>query len=168
MTLNENAPLARLYRWFYLDDQMPKSLCPYFWKLVLMWIAIIPVTLFSIPTFIMAAIFKDPKVERLGERIGISTIIWLGLWVISTLIVAIISFFVSFQPEGDLDLFAKLGYVFWVVIICVILYHQYRKMQDKRIEKKRKGVKSEPKVSIVKEFIKATYNKYCPRITWEK
>ena len=31
MKLNSNSVTARLYRWFYMNDQMPKSLCPYFW-----------------------------------------------------------------------------------------------------------------------------------------
>ncbi len=31
MNLNINSKTAKLYRWFYATNEMPQSLCPYFW-----------------------------------------------------------------------------------------------------------------------------------------
>jgi hypothetical protein len=56
MKRNINSIPARLYRDFYAfegADEMPKSLCSYFWKLMGMWLVIVPLSLFSIAGFII-------------------------------------------------------------------------------------------------------------------
>jgi acyl-homoserine lactone acylase PvdQ len=69
MKLNINSTSAQLYRWFYATEQMPQSLCPYFWKLVLMWVFILPYTILSLPVILMD--LKDPDRRTTGERAGV-------------------------------------------------------------------------------------------------
>jgi hypothetical protein len=64
----------------------------------------------------------------------------------------------------------------WFVILVVGSYHLikgiYEYIREKNHEKKFKydengyRIYPEPKVNIVKEFVKAKYHKYCPRIEW--
>ena len=59
MELNLNSLTAKLYRWFYKQNEMPSSLCPYFWKMILACILYIPLFLFDLPSRIARKIQKE-------------------------------------------------------------------------------------------------------------
>ena len=56
--LNQNSIQSKIYRWFYNLEIMPESLCVYFWKLTLMWITIVPVSIISLPILLFTKKFN--------------------------------------------------------------------------------------------------------------
>ena len=49
MKLTKNSFNSKLYRWFYCTNQLPINLCPYFWKLLMAWVLLIPVVVITLP-----------------------------------------------------------------------------------------------------------------------
>jgi hypothetical protein len=54
MEINTNSVWTKLWQWFYgvRTEDLPNNLCPYFWKMLLMILTIIPYTLFCLPLII--------------------------------------------------------------------------------------------------------------------
>ena len=174
MKLNINSVSARLYRWFYSTAQMPQSLCPYFWKLVLMWVFIVPYTIISLPCILMD--LKDPDHKTTGERAGVGIILWFILF----MLISMLSWFGLFfaTPTKDSIWWHAIGagLIGWGVAFvfgCVALFKWSKeKWDNRRIKYDEDGYRiwEEPKEkqpSIITEFIKAKYNKYCPKIDWK-
>ncbi len=172
MTLKFNSLPAKLYRWFYSTNDMPQSLCPYFWKLTLMWIFILPYTLVSLPVVIMDG--KDPWEDRtMGERLGYGFIVWAGLF----MLISMLSWFGLFfaQPTGDSFWFLVLsiGFIGWAAAIILGAISLYKRWEERRSNYHIKNVgkiypkKKSKRTSIIVEFAKAKYNKYCPKIEWD-
>jgi hypothetical protein len=182
MKLNRNSISARLYRWFYMTSQMPQSLCPYFWKLVFMWILLIPVAIISIPS---SVIVKKPT--EWAVRLATGILGWAGI----ILIIVMISPFTYFiwgwvSNQTLLGAWQESGIILWAgaaLVACVagILY-LIERIKEKRRQATREFIWSSTeedwiknpnftpkkiKERIIIEFIKATYHKYCPKIDWE-
>jgi len=178
MKLNKNSVTSRLYKWFYGVSEykgLPNNLCPYFWKVVLMYITIIPYTLFSIPVVVYDLFNKQYENgdRKTGERLGVSFGVYFGLLVLVGIITSIVGFFVKFEPKSFWEFCQILGIMVWFILIVVGVVEggkylreytttddsYYDETQDKWITKK-------AKVNLTTEFIKAKYNKYCPKIDW--
>jgi hypothetical protein len=74
MELNLNSLTAKLYRWFYNQYEMPNSLCPYFWKMIIMYVFIIPYSIISLPQIIFELITKE---RSEAPRIAIGGILYI-------------------------------------------------------------------------------------------
>jgi hypothetical protein len=173
MKLNINSTSAQLYRWFYATQQMPESLCPYFWKLVLTWVFIIPYTIISLPVILMD--LRDPERRTTGERAGVGLIMYFIIGMLICMLSWIGAFFA--EPVKDSVWFHMLltGALGWLVAIIFGGLELYKVLKEKW---ENRGIKydedgyriwDEPKEkqpSIIAEFVKAKYNKYCPRIDW--
>ncbi len=184
MKLSTSNLTTKLYLWFYgkTERELPTNLCPYFWKLVLMFLLIVPYSVFCVPVIIYEVVMKLWKNEdsdsQNGERILFSFVTYLGLTILSSLVVAITLFWNSYPHKTNpiLNNLSILGVMLWFVILVVGSYHLikgiYEYIREKNHEKKFKydengyRIYPEPKVNIVKEFVKAKYHKYCPRIEW--
>ena len=59
MKLNSNSISSKLYRWFYGTKELPNNLCPYFWKLVLAWLVLIPYSLVCLPVILTEIYDKE-------------------------------------------------------------------------------------------------------------
>lgn len=182
MKLNHNSTSARLYRWFYITDEMPQTLCPYFWKLVIMWIFLAPVGLISIPIVITKQEADEWPVRILGGLLlwGIVALLFIAIFPITYL------FWGWFDPKTTFGAWQRTGLALWGMlivgsIIWGILEIRQRKKEARRHRQKEwiwndegdyvKNPDYEPyeeKPSIIIEFIKAKYNKYCPKIDWTK
>lgn len=173
MKLNINSVSARLYRWFYATAKMPQSLCPYFWKLVLMWVFILPYTILSLPVILMD--LKDPDSRTTGERPGIGAIIWFILGMTICMLSWLGLFFVL--PTKDSIYMHMLtaggiGWLFTIVIGGIALFKWAKeKWENRNVKYDENGyriwTRPEPKQdSILVSFVKAKYNKYCPKIDW--
>ena len=174
MKLNINSASARLYRWFYMTQLMPQSLCPYFWKLVVMWVFILPYTILSLPVILMD--LKDPETRTTGERAGVGFIIWFILGMIVCMLSYIGLFWVT--PIED-SLFMHMlvgggiGWVFSIIIGAIQLFKWSKeKWENRNVKYDEDGWRiwepvKEKEPTIIKEFIKAKYNKYCPKIEWK-
>lgn len=174
MKLNINSVGAKLYRWFYATSQMPQTLCPYFWKLILMWTFIIPYTILSLPVILMDS--KDPESRTTGERAGIGFIIWFILGMIVCMLSWVGLFWVT--PIKDsafmhMLIAGGIGWMFAIVIGAIQLFKWSKeKWENRNVKYDEHGYRIwtpvEPKQdSILVSFVKAKYNKYCPKIDWK-
>lgn len=173
MKLNINSNTAQLYRWFYSTSVMPESLCPYFWKLALMWVFIIPYVILSLPMIIMERLDRS-ETHSTGGRLGGGLVIYVILSILICMLSWIGLFFV--EPVKDSLFMHALvtGAVGWSCLIIIAINELYKVSLEKW---KNRGIKydedgyriwnPEPKQdSIIVSFVKASYNKYCPRIEW--
>lgn len=150
---------------------MPQSLCPYFWKLLVMWVLIVPFYVFTLPT----RIFDDSKDTDPLRLFLMSLFIFGFLYVVfsmlSFLIIAI--FFDNTPLNGFMFGSCIIGFFGWLFLIIVgfINFVEYinDKIMDARYNRKHKKLRTkEAKTpSLIIEFVKASYNKYCPKIDWK-
>ena len=178
MKLNKNSVTSRLYKWFYGVSEwegLPNNLCPYFWKVVLMYITIIPYTLFSIPVVVFDMFDKEYKngERKTGERLGVSFAAYFGLLLLVGVINTIVGLFIKIDPKSFWGFTQLIGYMVWVILIVVgviegIKYlREYTTTDDSYYDETQdKWVVKKAKVNLTTEFIKAKYNKYCPKIDW--
>ena len=180
MELNKNSNSAKLYRWYYDQNVMPTNLCPYFWKLVLMWITILPFTLITLPAQVITKFNK----KTFGESFGYTFAFYFVSFVLMVLAALPISFFTTFAVGGFWDNMRNGSILFWFLVIvvalcCTIKYlfiwikegvKLYDNNGDRYYGYDSEGNKiyyKTKKPNIVAEFIKAKYNKYCPKIDWQ-
>jgi hypothetical protein len=184
MKLKQNSISAKLYRWFYITDSMPANLCPYFWKLVAMWVLIGPAALISAPMLIAN---KGDEIDEWTPRIIGGILLYALSYIALLMIFAPISYLMIGMSKQYLN-FQVVGFIAWATgIVCLIIFLIVKKNEKRKVEKARKKSryiwdeegnygenpdyeKFEPKTPrtyILKEFIKARYNRYCPKIDWE-
>lgn len=175
MKLNINSKTSRLYRWFYATSNMPESLCPYFWKLILMWILIIPYSILSLPIILME-LTNISDDNSTGERAGFGFLIWFILGMIICMLSYIGLIWVIPTKDSFFMFMLTVGSIGWAVGIIVGGIELFKVLVEKW---ENRGVKydedgyriwnPEPKQdSILVSFVKASYNKYCPRIEWTR
>jgi hypothetical protein len=178
MKLNKNSVSSRLYKWFYGVSEyqgLPNNLCPYFWKLVLMYLTIIPYTLFSIPVVVYDMFDKryDNGDRSTGARLGVSCGVYFGLLLFTSLITTIVGLFTHIEPKSFWEFCQLTGCMVWsgLIIIGIIRGVNYLREwstsdEDYYSETENKWITKKAKVNLTTEFIKAKYNKYCPKIDW--
>lgn len=162
MTLNQNSFSARAYRWFYIKDTLPDNLCPYFWKQIFLY----PLTflLFPIilPSIIMELIDKERMYDwydRVSRSISTYFAIIGGALCLSPILLFWHSMFEKNYSFIGLGLFLD---TLLIVVLLVYLYREYKKKQ-----RRKKGYAiTEKKPNLIVEFVKAKYNKHCPKIVW--
>ena len=169
MNLSKNSLTARLYRWFYNKNTMPANLCPYFWQLVWMWLTIIPFMVYTLPFQLFIRFRKEDSKETLE----IATIGYVVLFLSACMVISIIHLFAPYDGDNAMIGFVAFGIIAWIILFfigagfLIISVKDY--LMTKRYQKKyQNNLQSEsPKPnSVVVEFVKATYNKYCPQIKW--
>lgn len=176
MKLNINSVSARLYRWFYATSVMPQSLCPYFWKLVLMWVFILPYTILSLPCILIDLTDRGDSSKSTGERAGVGFIMWFILVMILCMLSWIGLFFAMPTKDSIFSHTLMIGALGWIAVIVfggIELYKFLKeKWENRNVKYDEHGwrIWEEPKEkepSIITSFIKAKYNKYCPKIDWK-
>jgi len=159
MKSTKNSWHAKLYLFSY-DSKLPDNLCPYFWKVILGAILFVPRLIFRLPYYGMEKIGVSSyePVKRDQTSLGfmgwvICDLLFLLMYITYHLIKAM---FGAYSYNSDA---ANLGILIYSGMVCVVLYikiNSYRKRYSE--------TKSEP--GLIKSFIKAKYNKLCPRIEW--
>ena len=157
MNLDKNSNLARLYRWFYCTDDMPGNLCAYFWRLVIMIILVVPSFIVSLP-YVIVSYFKEEADNENNILVGI--FIYIGLYLLFALGVSVSFIFINYEKDSFMYITSFIG-IAVVVSTILALSLSYR---DKYL-RRRKTKKKDP--NLIKEFIRAKKNKYCPRIDWD-
>lgn len=178
MKLNKNSVTSRLYKWFYGVSEyqgLPNNLCPFFWKVTLMYLTIIPYTLFSIPVVVYDLFDKQyENGERTtGSRLGYSFGIYTALFMGVSLVTSIVGFFVDFETKSFWEFCQILGCLIWVGVIVAGIIHGFNYLREWSVsddtyysETEKMWITKKTKVNLTTEFIKAKYNKYCPKIDW--
>ena len=157
MELNENSITSKIYRWFYNKEyyEMPSNLCPYFWQLMFMWIVFIPSVILSLPYSILT------KIQGKSEHHpGIGFLLWWGLYCIQCVFITLGIFFFKYKKDGYFYHSAVIGIC--IIIIGIVL--GIKKLGE--IFRNKKTYKNK-QPNIIIEFVKAKYNKYCPKIDWK-
>lgn len=177
MNLNLNSQTAKMYRWFYATGSMPNTLCPYFWKLVIMWIFIVPYSILSIP-YLFMNYFTDKDWSNKGtsiiEKPFAGGLLWVMVFLVGAMLFSISLFWVVFPEESFLFIVQLFGTIMWLAAFGYGIYFvtgwAFEKYKNSKIKYDADGYRiwDEPKKqdSVVIHFIKATYNKYCPKIDW--
>jgi amino acid transporter len=183
--LKENSITARMYRWFYTKQNMPNNLCPYFWKVVIMYLVIIPYFLGCLPVVVSKRL---QKIQKTVETIRplISLVVYMLFILLFFALCPLINLFYK-MPEK----FVTSGYALYVilgvilVVIGIILFFEWLKDRRNKIEYQRELLERmkqnnldpknfdfepirTPAIFVIVEYIKAYYKKYCPQITWNK
>lgn len=142
MELSEKSWLAKFYKVSFGTIELPQSLCPYFWGLVLTFV-LIPLTL---PFMVGCRIFA----KNWGNNFDVWVKVILGIcfWGLITLLIT------SPVKTGIGIGFSVLAIGGSIGILILIDY-----LADSKTP--------EP-ILIVKESWKGFIGKYCPRITWKK
>jgi len=165
MKRNVNSITARLYRDFYAfsgSDKMPKSLCPYFWRLMLMWVCIVPLALFSIVGFmfeigecIYRKQLKDFPIYASKDRSLGSLAIYAFLLLVYCMGVSVVGVFHQLTYTSWFGTAHFVGnFINSILLIALVIWFFGRTG----------GPFNEP---IVSSYIKAKYKKICPKIDWE-
>jgi len=166
MKLNKNSISAKLFRWFYGTRELPTNLCPYFWKLVMAYVFVIPLFIISFPYII---IDKNSCNESLGHRIGLGFVCWIIFSASIVCLIAALSpimlFWYTPVKGSFLKSLIEIGFAAWAggLIIGVSSFIYYL---GKKIKERRNLPKEEKRSNIIVEMVKATYYKYCPKIDW--
>ena len=178
MNLNLSGISARLYRWFYATNEMPQTLCPYFWKLVISYALFIPWAIIILPTRVI-----NTDIDNGRERLLISILLWVMIFATVCMIFSVTAFWGFYREKTFLGGMQRAGvFTFLLVsiisITCgIVILTKY--IQDRTRQKHREYVSDDmgdwiknpayvaPRPNLIKEFIKAKYNKYCPKINWK-
>lgn len=162
MKADRNSPHAKLYEFTYTSN-FPSNLCPYFWKLIWAIIILIPNFIIQLPALIIN-LFRRGSYDCSDFRVlGILIYIllmFLYVYGMGTFnwVKAIFNCY-SYNQE-----LAIIGGGFNSIIFGGLsLFFIIRYFKNK----KPKLINEEKKPNIVAEFIKAKYNRYCPKIDWE-
>lgn len=143
--------------WFYSKFywRTPTNLCPYFWKTVLSIVLLLPLFIFCIPLRTGSHIFdcKDGKKGTIWEVFGAAV----ATNIAAFLFVGMVAFWWVVQKST----WWSVGFVGYGVTGTILLFFVVDKIQ-RSIKWKKSG-----RPNILKEFIKAKKQKYCPVIEWE-
>ena len=132
MKLNSNSISSKLYRWFYGTNDLPNNLCPYFWKLVLSWLVLIPYSLFCLPVILHELFDKTYRVtdNSTGKRIGFSLLIYALLFFIGCMLSTIGWFFVLPEKDSFYNFMGSLGFLLWVASIIFGIVEGYKAYKE--------------------------------------
>lgn len=177
MKLNSNSISSKLYRWFYGTNDLPNNLCPYFWKLVLAWLVLIPYSLVGLPSIVMELYDKDYRYHDVstGKRIGIGALCYIVLFFIFCMLSSIGWFFVLPEKDSFYEFAGTIGFFIWGISIVIGVIEGFKAYKEWNYKRKIKydeygrriyNFHKEEKTYLVVEFAKAKYNKYCPKIDW--
>lgn len=167
MKLKKDSLLAKMYRWFYVERILPTNLCPYFWKLVWMWVAIIPHLVLAFPAIVINFLTKGwyfRGADAAWKRAILGVFSYCMLFVAFILLAGLGVFFIKeINPNNFFYSISIFGACIWLcaILMGVIIFVIYliSVISDNRKSKLKQS-------SIIKEFIKSSYKKYCPKIEW--
>jgi hypothetical protein len=140
-----------------------------------MYLTFIPYVLFSIPVVVYDLFDKNYSNgdRKTGERLGISVGVYIGLFVLAALISAIAAIFLKVDKGSLFEFLVVGGCLFWAgltvigVIEGVKYLREYSTTNESFYDSQQdRWVTKKTKVNMTTEFIKAKYNKYCPKIDW--
>lgn len=175
MSIDYNSFSAKLYRYFYHTEDMPTNLCPYFWKLLVAYVLIVPYFLLTLPTK-QFNIGNYSRGNIHSEIIAVSFIIWIVFTALLSTVFTLITFTLGyFYMEKELTILGVIQSVgVGVIIVATVgaLFLLVERVSDRireyRYTKKYNKRREEPKANMFVEFVKAKYNNYCPQITWNR
>jgi len=168
MKIKENQWHAKLY--YYSYNTLPKSLCRYFWMLLLS-IVLLPITWCG---YVVPKVRKD-RGNNIGSFIGFTVgLFYVGSLLLPYLLGNAFSKLNELVDISDVQMLG-IGYILLILMAAAIFlllflaFNVFPYLKEKLEERtKNKKPKQEKGPSIISEYYKAFMGKYCPRIDWEK
>lgn len=177
MELNVNSLHARIFRWvlFVSKDKMPKTLCPYFWKSVLMWLFMAPLLVMGLPIRLIRTVTKQGitlNYVNFSTALTYSILIYGGIFVVYCMVFFMYCLFSNVSKEyvDANEFLIYVGFISWFILIIVGIVTAWTSI-DKYYERKKweKYDFNKPeKKNVIIESVKGIYSKYCPRIDWKE
>lgn len=170
MNLNYNSISAKVYRLFYNTHRMPESLCPYFWKLVVAYPITILLLPLLLPTWIVTRISGDDTEDTpLGALAVMGAVIYLFIFLLICIGVFISSYWITYYVKTTMFSMYLTGMSSSIILGSfgvgfLIKYLIKRRRYSRKYNNE--DVYPDNK-NVVVEFVKAKYNKYCPKIHWD-
>lgn len=162
MILLEKSWHSKLYKLTYGKySYLPTNLCPYFWKIILASILFIPFTAICLPVILFEKIIKNDA-PLIDDGYLDSPIIFVSFGVDIGLLLVTCMIAIWFVQSDALIAGAGVGYFIILAIGVVKLIELLKR------NKKNSTLQIEETPNIFVEFIKAKYNRYCPKIDWKK
>ena len=176
MELNVNSLHARIFRWvlFVSKDRMPKTLCPYFWQSVLMWLFMVPLLVMGLPARIIRTVTKPSTLNyaNFGTSVGYSVLTYGGIFVSYCMVFFMYCLFSNVSKEyvDANQFFIFTGFISWFVLIFVGIVYSWTYIAEYYDRKKweKYDFNKPEKKNVIVESVKGIYNKYCPRIDWKE
>lgn len=177
--LNMDSLHAKIYRWFYCKEKsaMPKGLCPYFWSSIIMWLIIFPYSIFVLPIIVIEALRNDYTNGEYPSfvRALLALFFYLCCLTLFVLSAPILNIFYHYGVKSFMNTFVCGGYVFWVFGLLVglvyLISYVVKKIKSsisgKKYDEFGRRIWEEKQPNLLIEFIKAQYEKRCPRIEWK-
>lgn len=193
--ISRSAWHVRLHEFIYAPDYMPRSLCPYFWQLVMGMIFILPVTPLSLPTYLYAAICnpfkKQPvRLKRLAllTRAIFGVVLMACIGIVAGAIIAIhhIIYHIATKEWQITSLILFCCAMVVMTFIVLVEAHQANRKarEDARVaawlhsnpgkydyEYYYSPINQKPKTDgffiLFGKAISAWYHKHCPLINWK-
>jgi hypothetical protein len=144
MKLKSSSLSASLYRYFYNTEDMPNSLCTYFWKLVIAYLLTIPLEIIAIPCTLFSWLYDLSK-ESPAVRAAASSILIFLFCLFLFLLIPIIQFFIPISRALVIDTL-----ITDITLIVILIFYYFKECNF-----------------LVKDFIIAKAKKVCPKIDWE-
>jgi hypothetical protein len=138
---------------------------------------LIPYSLVCAPVIIVELIDKDYRYNdnSTGKRIGFSVLIYFMLFCISSMLSVIGLLFITPEKDTFYMFMVTLGIMIWAAAIVIGVIEGVKALKEWNYNRKINydesgrriwGEPKEQKTYLVVEFVKAKYNKYCPKIDW--
>lgn len=183
MKINTNSWHVKLHKYIWTGN-LPDNLCPYFWRIVISLIFFIPALISRLPLYLawlFEMLFKLKRInyedsELLKLLNGCNDRSLENMYGIVMFSLLSFVFFIGFT---EYQLFKKItGYSFDQfyysiafkinLVVCIALMFYLAASGYKRwiLNDKSSKTNAEKTPNLLKEFIKAKYHKYCPKIEW--
>jgi hypothetical protein len=110
-----------------------------------------------------------------GKRIGYSLLIYVLLFLVGCMLSSVGFFFVLPEKDSFYGFMGSLGFCLWIVSVGIGIIEGFKAYKEWNYRRKIKydefgrriwNQPKEEKTYLVVEFVKAKYNKYCPKIEW--
>lgn len=162
MKVSKNSVHAFLYR-FIFGNNYPNNLCPYFWKVVVSGILFPICGTIMLPLLIINELFRLIKKDKLvddnylnnGMFRGDQPLIIEGI-MFNGLVCIIIGMITIFFTRNA---FFTAGIVGWAITLILGIVYILSLRRKSRTRKPKRP-------NIIISFVKAKYNKYCPKLEW--
>jgi hypothetical protein len=183
MRLKEDSIYGNLWKWFYVADSLPKSLCAYFWTFIAAFVFSPIVFVLRLPEMIWWAIQEKRYDRKVAESNGNKSVYksdyfrdkWDdGFWYRAKVafVFWIVGFIIYIYVKGVIHIFhgwygttyskVSLGATIIGVALFILFVILYA-FEKKKIKIK---IKKPVFIEMANEYRKGFMEKYCPRIDW--
>jgi len=164
MKIYETSFSTKFYQWFYCLDfyELPKNLCPYFWRMLFAIIICVPYAIFCVPAIARETIDSIRGTYYYGQtettkRISFSFTFYFFTGFLICMGFAVADFFfIDFARGSIQQTFVGSGIVGWVILCLLLFLYLVSRIFE--------GTSKVASRSITVQYVKSWYHKYCPPI----